>query len=78
MEGREERGEEEARATFFRTYKEQQQAEKWRAIREAAGRLPVVATERREAERPIMGRKLKGIPYEFHRCRSAEELRASA
>ena len=69
--------EETARRAFFKSYKERLLAERWREVRVSAGRVPVTAVERHEPERPIMGRKPKGIPFEFYRCRRPEE-RASA
>ena len=66
-----------ARAAFFNSHRERLQAERWKKVRDSAGRLPVTAVERHVPERPIMGRKPKGIPFEFYRCRRPEE-RASA
>ena len=65
--------EEAARAAFFNSHRERRQAQWWKKVRDSTGRLPVTAVERRECERPIMGRKAKGIPFEFYRCRRPEE-----
>ena len=63
----------EARAEFFRSYREQKEIHRWRALREQAGKLPVKAIEKRESERPIMGRKQNGTLFEFYRCRTPAE-----